>query len=221
MVPLLLIVCAVVRLEQTGLASALGVDTIQPYSRLTRALLAETSPCDDVDCNSSSGRALVNLDTGGDDDDDQPRAPPNPILAATPVPEEQGLVQFGAVGTITVVKTAAQMYAALAAGSRHIDLRDHIDLTQLQIDTDVEWSEPLLPEVLQATVSITVRSDQSCCVGCSTVLECSVSYVSYVVQNHVQMPACERVWLREDAASKHLVLATWCNMVLIRDRNEN
>lgn len=145
--------------DQSALVAAAGVESSQPnLFDGTRIMLAGSSACSGTSCSSLSRRALLHEHDvdAPDEAKDGPRAPPNPVLAATPLTQEAG-TEVEVTGAITVVRTAAELYAAVSQGSRHIDLRDHIDLTVLSIDPAVEWSEPLLPEVTAATVSITVR----------------------------------------------------------------
>ena len=131
--------------------------------------LGASAACAGTAC-SLSRRALQDADDDDDDDDDGPRAPPNPVLAATPLTTANADGTLGGTaGTLTVVRTAPELYAALAEGSRHIDLRGHVDLTSLSIDDAVEWSEPLLPEVRAETVTIAVRHPTvtaACCHSC-------------------------------------------------------
>lgn len=57
---------------------------------------------------------------------------------------------------MTIVNSANDLFLALRTGARHIDLRDHIDISTRSIYEPVDWSEPLLPDVLRDTTSITV-----------------------------------------------------------------
>lgn len=146
--------------------AAVGTCSVQSIYEDTESTLIISDDLAELDgsavtCQGAGcGRRLLQ-DDDDDDDDDGPRAPPNPILAATPLTQQAAGAEAGVTGTITVVRSAAELYAALSQGSRHIDLRDHIDLTTLQIDDNVEWSEALLPEVTAGTQSITVCSPLS------------------------------------------------------------
>lgn len=59
---------------------------------------------------------------------------------------------------ITIVKSANDLVLALDTGARHIDLRSHINLSGWSINNPVNSSEPLLPDVMSTTTSITVRT---------------------------------------------------------------
>lgn len=63
---------------------------------------------------------------------------------------------------ITIVNSANDLFNALITGARHVDLRSHIDLSERNIYDSVDWNEPLLPDVLPRTTSITVRSPTCC-----------------------------------------------------------
>jgi hypothetical protein len=154
----LVLLCAV---EQSQLlAEAAGGDSSQLHTH-TRQLVHLSDPIDfsASECDRLPRRALLN---NNGDNNVNPRAPPNPVLAATPLTQEAASVT-GTSGTITVVTTPQELYAALTHGARHIDLRNHIDLTVLPIDRSVEWSEALLPEVKASTASITVCFLSSTC----------------------------------------------------------
>lgn len=155
MVSLFFLVCSAIAGHSVAAAD---FETAQLYSPAVLHPPSWSPACTAARCMGFSRRTLLNVDNG-------PRAPPNPVLAATPLTQLPGT---GVKGTITVVNTAAQLYAALRQGSRHIDVRDHIDLTTLPIISAVEWSEPLLPEVLKETQTITVRSQL--CAACDLFL---------------------------------------------------
>ena len=59
---------------------------------------------------------------------------------------------------ITIVNSANDLFLALRTGARHVDLRSHVDLSTRSIYDPVDLSEPLLPDVMARTTSITVRS---------------------------------------------------------------
>ena len=157
MLPLSLLVCAIGWTQGLLAADIPDLSLLEP-GHMPSMWNGASGACSGTGC-SLSRRALQDLDGDDDDDDDDgPPAPPNPILAATPVTTTSAVGTGGGVGsTLTVVTNAAELYAALAQGSRHIVIRSHIDLTSQEIDNTVEWSEPLLPEVAAETRTIVVR----------------------------------------------------------------